>query len=162
MASMIAIPREGHLAAVFQMLSFLKIKCNGVTVFDPAEPEIYQNQFPTEHCSTTPYSPFKEDSPSNDPTPRGIGFTMRAFVNINHAGNSVSSRSRTAFVVSIFFSQFVAIKFCCECLRGLHYKIRMFRIPVEHPAYIFGDNQSELSNSSNPHYVLKKESSSIA
>ena len=38
----------------------------------------------------------------------------------------------------------------------------MFGVPVESPAYVFGDNKSVLSNSSNPHSVLKKKSSSIA
>ena len=54
------------------------------------------------------------------------------------------------------------MKSCCEYLRGLRYKLRMFGIPVESPAYVFGDNKSVLSNSSNPYSVLKKKSSSIA
>ena len=48
MTSTMARPCEGHLAAVFQMFSFLKSKRNGFTVFDPTEPEIDQIQFPTE------------------------------------------------------------------------------------------------------------------
>ena len=35
-------------------------------------------------------------------------------------------------------------------------------IPVEGPAYIFGDNKSVLVNSSQPDSVLKKKSNSIA
>ena len=35
-------------------------------------------------------------------------------------------------------------------------------IPVEGPAYIFGDNQSVLANTSKPHSTLKKKSSSVA
>ena len=49
--SMIDLPREVCLAAVFQMISFLKIKHNGVTVFDSTEPEIDQTQFSTEDWS---------------------------------------------------------------------------------------------------------------
>ena len=45
MASMMDLPREGHLNVVFQMFLFLKSKHNGVTVFDPTDPEIYQTQF---------------------------------------------------------------------------------------------------------------------
>ena len=80
MASMIALPREGHLSAVFQMFSFLKRKHNGVTVFDPAKPEIDQPQFPTEDWSTTTYGPCKEDAPSKAPAPGGAGFTTRFFL----------------------------------------------------------------------------------
>jgi hypothetical protein len=181
MASMMALPREGHLNVLFKMFSFLKSKHNGVTVFDPTEPEIDLNQFPTEDWSASPYGSCKEDIPLNAPPPRGIGFTMRAFVDSDHAGDSITRRSRTGFIVflnnapifvhskkqgscetSSFGSEFIAMKSCCEYLRGLRYKLRMFGVPVESPAYVFGDNQSVLSNSSNPHSVLKKKSSSIA
>ena len=48
MASMMAIPREGHLSVMFKIFSFLKSKHNEVTVFGPTEPGIDQTQFPTE------------------------------------------------------------------------------------------------------------------
>ena len=51
MASVIAFPREGHLSALFQALSFLKSKNNSVTMFDPIETEIEKNQFPNEDWS---------------------------------------------------------------------------------------------------------------
>ena len=35
-------------------------------------------------------------------------------------------------------------------------------IPIELPSYVFGDNQSVLSNTSFPHSKLKNKSSSIA
>ena len=40
MASMMALPREGHLEAVFHTFVFLKSKHNGVMVFDLSEPDI--------------------------------------------------------------------------------------------------------------------------
>ena len=43
---MMALPREGHLDAVFHMFVFLKRKHNGVIVFDLTEPEIDINKFP--------------------------------------------------------------------------------------------------------------------
>ena len=51
---------------------------------------------------------------------------------------------------------------CCEYLQGLRFKLRMMVIPVDFPVYVFGDNQSVLTNSSKPHSTLKKKSSSIA
>ena len=155
MASMMALTREGYLDALFKMFSFLKSKHNGVTVFDPTELEIDQTQFPTEDWSATPYGLCKEDVPLNAP-PRGIGFTMRAFVDSDHAGDSITRRSRTGFIVflnnapifvhskkqgscetSSFGSEFIAMKSCCEHLGGLRYKLRMFGIPVEYQAYAF-------------------------
>ena len=98
MASMMALPREGHLAVVFNIFSLLKIKHNGVAVLDPAGPEIDQTQFPNEHWSATPFGPYKEDVPSSEPAPRGTGFAVRAFVDSDHADNSVTRHYRTGFI----------------------------------------------------------------
>ena len=54
------------------------------------------------------------------------------------------------------------MKQCCEYLRGLRYKLRMMGIPVNGPAYVEGDNQSVLANTTIPDSALKKKSQSIA
>ena len=64
---------------MLQTLLFLKSEYDGVTVFDPTEPEIDQNHFPIEDWSVTPFFLFKEDVPSNAPIHRGTCFTIRAF-----------------------------------------------------------------------------------
>ena len=114
------------------------------------------------------------------PMPRGIGFIMSAKVDADHASDTVSRRSRTGFLIylncsltywmsrkqtsvesSSFGSEFVAMKQCCEYLRGLRYKLRMMGIPCEGPAYISGDNQSVLANTTIPNSTLKKKNQSI-
>ncbi len=182
MASMMAMPRENHLKVLYQMFAFLKAKHNGVMVFDPTEPFVDESQFKSnEDWSATPYGDCKETLPPNMPEPRGMGFTMRAFVDSDHAGDSITRRSRTGFLIflnsapiywysrkqgscetSSFGSEFIAMKTCCEYIRGLRYKLRMMGIPVDLPTYVFGDNQSVLANTSMPHSTLKKKSSSIA
>ena len=87
LASMLVLPREGHIDAVFHMFEFMKHKHNGFIVFDPTEPEIDINKFPREDWSAIPYRECKEEIPSNTPESRGIPFTMRAFVDSDHAGN---------------------------------------------------------------------------
>jgi hypothetical protein len=63
---------------------------------------------------------------------------------------------------SSFGSEFVAMKQCCEYLRGMRYKLRMMGIAVNGPYYISGDNQSVLANTTEPGSTLKKKSQSIA
>ena len=115
------------------------------------------------------------------PEPRGQGFVMRAKVDADHASDTVTRRSRTGFLVylnsapiywwskkqtsvesSSFGSEFIAMKQCCEYVRGLRYKLRMMGIPCEGPTYIYGDNQSVLANTTIPDSTLKKKSQSIA
>jgi hypothetical protein len=102
-------------------------------------------------------------------------------VDADHASDSVIKRSRTGFLLwinsclvyflskkqtsvetSSFGSEFVAMKQCCEYLRGLRYKPRMMGIPVTGPCYICGDSQSVLANMTEPGSTLKKKSQSIA
>ena len=44
-----------------------------------------------------------------------------------------------------------------EMLRGLRYKLRMMGVPLTGPAYIYGDNKSQVTNSSRPESTLKKK-----
>ena len=106
---------------------------------------------------------------------------MRVKVDADHASDTVSRQSRTGLLIylncalvywwskkqisvesSSFVSEFVAMKQCCEYIRGLRYKLRMMGIPVEEPKYIYGDNQSVLANTTIPDSTLKKKSQSIA
>ena len=149
-------------------------------MFDPTDPEIYQTQFPTEYWSAITCGPYKEDASSNTPFPRSIDYTIRSFVESDHARDSVTCHSRNGFIflldsatifahskkkvsyeTSSFGSELTVMKSYCEHLRGLSCKLRMFGVPFEHLAHVFGDNQSILFNSSKPHSVLKKKSSSI-
>jgi len=181
LASMMALPREGHLNAAFRMFAFLKLKHNAVMVFDPSEPKINESEFKKEDWSARPHGKCMEDIPHNSPEPLGTEYVMRAFVDSDRAGDTITRRSRTGLMIflnsaptywfskkqascetSKFGSEFIAMKLCCEYIRGLRYKLRMMGIPIEKPTFIFGDNRSVLVNSSKPHSSLKKKSSSIA
>lgn len=85
------MPQENHLKVLYQMFSFLKAKHNDVMVFNPTEPSIDESQFKNdEYWSATPYGSCKESFLLNMPEPRGLGFTMRAFVDSDHAGDSIT------------------------------------------------------------------------
>ena len=113
--------------------------------------------------------------------PLGIAIRMMAYIDSNHAEESLTRRSRTGFLVfldrspiywlskkqtscetSTFGSKFVAMKRAFEYVCGLCYKLRMMDIPCEEPCFIYGDNQSVLANTGNPDLQLKKKSCSIA
>ncbi len=83
------------------------------------------------------------------PASHGQSMNMRVFVDADHAGDLVTRRSRTGFIVflnaapiywtskkqtscetSTFGSEFVAMKQACEYVRGLRYKLRMMGIKV--------------------------------
>ncbi len=183
MSSHLALPRQGHLQQLFNIFAYLKKHHNAEMVFDPSDPTVDENQFEERDWATTVFGHVQgeELTPPNMPEPRGFGFVMRAKVDADHAGDTCTRRSRTGFIVylnsapiywlskkqtgvesSSFGSEFTAMKQCCEYLRGLRYKLRMFGIPVDGPAYIYGDNQSVLANTTIPESTLKKKSQSIS
>jgi hypothetical protein len=61
--------------------------------------------------------------------------------------------------ISVFGAEFVAMKHRIKMLRGLRYKIRMMGIPLSGPTYIYGDNKSQVTNSSRPESTLNRKCS---
>lgn len=109
--------------------------------------------------------------------------TMRIFVDSDHAGDSMTRRSRTGSVV--FANQ--PPNFWCmvpeettavwnehilERLRRNEADVRICKrtffqtsndgIPVDESSFVYGDNRSALANVSNPGFTLKKTSAAVA
>ena len=148
--------------------------------FDLTEPDIDNSQFVREDCLASAYSERKEELPPNAPQPNRIGFTMRALVYSDHAGELTTRQSQIGFIIFLnsdliywflkrhtsvetisFGSEFKEMKQCCEYIRGMRYNIHMMGITIELRTYILGDNQYVIYNTSNPHSSLKNKSSSI-
>jgi hypothetical protein len=51
LSSHLALPREGHLAAVFHIFAYMKKKHNARMVFDPTYPEIDETRFQAQDWS---------------------------------------------------------------------------------------------------------------
>ena len=62
-------------------------------VFDPSDPMIDESEFKRQDWITSEFGHLgSEDTPSNMPEPRGLGFTSRAYVNADHAGDTITRR----------------------------------------------------------------------
>jgi hypothetical protein len=103
MSSHLALPREGHFAEVIHIFAHLKKHHNSEMVFDPSIPEIDMNQFPREDWGysiySTPGEDLKELLPPNMPKPLGEEFVLRVYVDADHAGETLTRRSRSGFIV---------------------------------------------------------------
>ena len=181
MSSHLALPRRGHLEEIHHVFGYLKKHHNAEMPFDPTPPAVDKELFARQDWSRSIYGEPGEELPPNMPKPLGKGMTMRTFIDSDHAGESVTRRSRTGFLVflnrapihwhskkqttcetSTFGSEFCAMKQGTEYVRGLRYKLRMMGIPCSEPTYVFGDNQSVLANTAVPASQLKKKSNSIS
>ena len=141
----------------------------------------FQRKYWSYSIYSSPGEELKEVLPPKIPKPLGNGFKICCFVDANHAGESLTRRSRTGFIAmlnnapiywhskkqtsvetSTFGSDMMAMKQAADYTRGFRYKIRMFGIPVEEPAYMYWDNHSVLAGSSRSESTLNKKAQSIA
>ena len=179
LSSHLALPREGHLEAVYFIFAYLKKKHNTRMVFDPTYPDIDMTKF--EECDWKPfYDNVEEALPPNAPPPRGKTVDTRLFVDADHAGDRITHRSRTGFFIflngapivwyskrqntvesSVFGSEFVALKTGMETVRGLRYKLRMMGVLIDTPTYTYGDNLAVIRNVSKPESTIKKKHNSV-
>jgi hypothetical protein len=127
------------------------------------------------------YPNAKEQIPPNAPEPKGNSILISCFVDADHAGNQITRRSHTGIIIfcnkapiiwfskqqntvetSTFGSEFIAACIAVELIEGLCYKLWMFRIPIDGPANMYGDNGSVVTNCTKPESTLKKKHNSIA
>ena len=179
LSSYLAMPREGHLEALWHMFAYLKNKHNSRMIFDPTYPKIDETTF--HECDWKNfYGDVKEAIPPNAPEPRGKEVDLRLFVDSSHADDKATRRSRTGYFIflnmapiawlskkqatvetGVFGAEFVAMKVGMEHLRSLRYKLRMMGVPLSGPSYIYGDNMSVIYNTQRPESTLRKKSNSI-
>ena len=66
-------------------------------MFDPTESDTDLSKFPREDWSETRDGECKEELPTNATQERGIGIAMRDVFDSDHAGDTVTKRSRNGF-----------------------------------------------------------------
>ena len=106
--------------------------------------------------------------------------STHCFVDADHASNTVSRRSQTGILIflnkapivwysnrqntvetSTIGSEFIAMRRAVEHIEALHYKLRMFGIPIEGPTNVFCDNEAMFKNTTIPESTLKKNYNTI-
>jgi hypothetical protein len=101
-------------------------------------------------------------------------------VDADHAGNHITRWSHTGIILfgnrapilwyskrqntvetSTFGSEFIAAHTTVELVESLWYKLRMFGIPMDGPAYMFCDSNGVVINSTHPESTFKKKHNAI-
>ena len=90
LASQLALPREGHLDAVFRIYPYLKYKTNTTMVFDLAYPKKNPDNFPKRDWNNF-YGKVDEQLPPAMPEPLGSEVILRLFVDADYDPGQDSS-----------------------------------------------------------------------
>jgi hypothetical protein len=176
-----ALPRRGHLEALYHFFAHLKKHENGARiVFDPKTPCIDERVFNSNADWRDFYGDNCDELPPNMPEPQGKVVNISCFVDANHAGNAITQRSHTGIIIyvqnapiirfskrqntvesSSFGSEFVALRAAKDMLVALRYKLRMFGVPIDGPANVFYDNNGVVKNTKTPESMLAKKHNAI-
>ena len=183
-----ALPREGHLEALYHMFAYLKQSGGRKkrVVFDSEAPELDLSHLIKADWGDFYPDAYEEISP-RAPKPRGRPVRINCFVDANHAGNLVTRRSHTGIIIyvqnaptiwyskrqntvesSSFGSEFVALRIAKELIVALRFKLRSFGVPIEGPhedmngpALVHCDNNGVVKNTTRPESTLAKKHVSI-
>lgn len=188
LSSYCAAPRVGHLHQLFHVFHYLEHHSKSTLVMDPEYANVdisadEERNSPEHRAGLMKelYPDAEEDVPPDMPEPLGRPVEVNVFVDSDHAGDSITRRSRTGIIIfvnkapilwlsqrqatvesSTFGSEFVAMRKAIELVKSLRYKLRMFGVPLVGPALIFGDNEAVVKNASIPESTLKKKHHSIS
>ena len=118
--------------------------------------------------------------PRNILEPFGNPVLVRAWVDVNHAGNLANRRSHSGILIYVnnalvlsfskrqntvesrsFGSELAVLKIATDMIEALRYKLRCFGIHIDGPATVLCDNKSVVTNSSVPVSVLNKRHNAI-
>jgi hypothetical protein len=160
---------------VYHLFAYLHKHDKSSIIFDPSDPIFDPTAFIEQDWSEF-YGDVKEEMPPKMPEPLGSPVTISVFVDANHAGNIVTCRSHTGILIylqntpiiwhshrqntvetSTFGSEFVALQCARDLIIALQYKLCMFGIPINGPAFVYCDNQGIVKNVTIPESVLSKK-----
>jgi hypothetical protein len=123
----------------------------------------------------------KNEIPAAMPFSKGYEARCTSFVDANLHHDYTTGRSVTGVIhllnltpiewftkrqnsveTARYGSEFAAARTATEQLMDLRYTLRMFSAPLDGPAYLFGDNESVVTQSTIPHSMLNKRHNALS
>ncbi len=172
-----ASPRQGHLDRLRRVIGYMKKKRGGAIRFRTGIPD-WENSFPEPikyDWAESVYGCPQEEIDSRAPTPKGKYVRTTSFVDANLMHDVVTGRSCTGVLeflnqtpidwfskrqnqveTATYGSEFMAARQAVERIIDLRYTLRSFGVPLDGPAWMFGDNKSVVTSSTIPHSSLGK------
>ena len=173
-----AAPTVGHLDRVKQIVGYLKLHPHACIQFRTGIPNheaIVGEQPPEFDWMHSVYGRPKEQIPDGLPTPKGRMVRTTTCMDANLLHDLTTGRSTTGVLhfvnqtpidwfskrqgqveTATYGSEFVAARTAVEQIMDLRYTLRSLGVPLDGPAWMFGDNQSVVTSSTIPHSTLSK------
>ena len=173
-----AQPRIGHLDRAKHIVGYLKAHPHATIRFRTGIPdhEAWYGEHPEIHeWMYSVYGKPKEQIPDGLPVPKGKVVRTTTFVDANLMHDAITGRAATGVLhmlnqtpidyfskrqghveTATYGSEFVAARTATEQIMDLRYSLRALGVPLDGPAWMFGDNQAVITSSTIPHSKLSK------
>ena len=175
-------PREGHLERLKRMYGYLKRQPDGAIRFRTGIPDHESRDTPKEYeWINSVYGPNEEDLPPDMPKPKGKPMRTTCYADANLMHCLVTGRSMSGIIhllnqtpiqwfckkqnvveTATYGSEFMVARQATEQIMDIRYTLRMLGIPLDGPAWLFGDNQSVITSSTIPHSNLNKRHNALS
>lgn len=176
-----ASPREGHLKRLQRIFGYIrKFKDASIRV-RTGEPDL--SDLPDQDFDWTysVYGETKEQIPDDIPPPLGNSVTLITYKDANLWHDYITGKALTGVMhfinqtlydwyckaqatveTATFGSEFVAARTATDQIIDVRTTLRYFGVPITHKSYMFGDNQSVVTNSTLPHSTLQQRHHALA
>jgi hypothetical protein len=175
-------PRQGHLEHLKRMYGYIKQNPAGATRFRVKIPnhEAISTRIKYDWSSTI-YGNVEEEFPPDIPTHRGKLVQTSTYQDANLHHNLVTDRAMSGIIhlfnqtpiasyckkqktveTATYGSEFMVARLACEQIMDLCYTLRMMGIPIDGPAWGFGDNASVITSSTIPQSTLNKRHNALS
>ena len=173
-----ANPRQGHLDRLKRLIGYMRKRSNCAIRFRTGIPnwEAHSGNDPIQYdWMESVYGCLPEETDPKAPIPKGKPVRTTSFVDANLMHDAVTGRSATGILeylnqtpidwfskrqaqveTATYGSEFMAARQATERLIDLRYTLRSFGVPLDGPAWMFGDNKSVVTSSTIPHSTLGK------
>jgi hypothetical protein len=178
-----AAPLVGHLERVKRVCGYLRKYPDAAIRFRTGIPDHSEaaKQIVDYDWMYSVYGNVQEELPRNMPTPKGkmVRTTTYKDANLYHdytTGRAVTgvlhflnqtpidwtAKRQGTVETATYGSEFTSARTATEQIIDLRFTLRMFGVPLDGPAWLFGDNQSVVTSSTLPHSSLNKRHNALS
>ena len=174
-------PKEGHLNRLKRVYGYLSRFREGVIRVRTEEPDYSGIQNYEYDWSSAVYGEVEELIPRDIPKALGKPVTLTTYVDANLYHDLITGRAVTGILhlinktplewyskkqatveTATYGSEFVAARISTDQIIDLRTTLRYLGVPIRGKSFLFGDNQSVITNSTIPHSTLKKRHNALS
>ena len=176
-----SMPRKGHLARAKRVVAYLRKMSDACIRIRVHEPDYSSIPIVAYDWATSVYGEVEELIPSDAPVPKGRFVTLTHYVDANLYHDCLTGRSVTGILhfvnatpvdwfskrqatveTATYGSEFVAARTCVEQVIDLRNTLRYLGVPIRGMSWMFGDNESVVNSSAQPHAKLHKRHTALS